>query len=138
MARKNRPPTRSAEAPRDRREGRTYRTPSGTAWVVREPSPAPGTVLLSATGEFDVDTVGCLRAALAEARHDGPHRTVLDISQVGFGDSSFLHELVTARFAGDRFVLLGPVPRQLRQLFTMTGTLQLFTFVSDRHSPDFA
>ncbi|MEU6929721.1 STAS domain-containing protein [Streptomyces sp. NPDC046374] len=138
MIREDRPEAHSTETSHDRPEARTYRTPSGTAWVVREPSPAPGTVLLSATGEFDVDTVDCLRAALADARHEGARRTVLDISQIGFGDSSFLHELVTAQYAGDRFVLVGPVPRQLRHLFTMTGTLRLFTFVSDRHSPDFA
>ncbi|MFI8519468.1 STAS domain-containing protein [Streptomyces sp. NPDC085481] len=119
-------------------EQRTYRAPAGTAWVVREPSPAPGTVMLSATGEFDVDTVSCLRRALADARHEGSRRTVLDISQVGFGDSSFLHELVTAHFAGERFVLAGPVPRQLRQLFALTGTLRLFTIVRDRRNLGFA
>ncbi|MFC8506752.1 STAS domain-containing protein [Streptomyces sp. NPDC057411] len=121
-----------------RGDARTYRAPAGHAWVVREPPPAPDTVMLSATGEFDVDTVCCLRRALAEARHEGPRRTVLDISQVGFGDSSFLHELVTAHFAGHPLALAGPVPRQLRQLFTMTGTLRLFTIVRDRRSLDFA
>ncbi|MFG3349876.1 STAS domain-containing protein [Streptomyces sp. NPDC048018] len=110
----------------------TYRAAAGTAWVVREPSPDPGTVLLSATGEFDVDTVGCLRRALAEARRGGSRRTVLDISQVGFGDAAFLHELVTAHFSGHSFVLAGPIPRQLRQLFAATGTLRLFTIARDR------
>ncbi|MEU8618613.1 STAS domain-containing protein [Streptomyces sp. NPDC048623] len=119
-------------------EPRIYRAPAGTAWVVREPSPAPGTVVLSATGEFDVDTVVCLRRALAEARRSGSRRTVLDISQIGFGDSSFLHELLTAHFADGRFVLAGPVPRQLKQLFAMTGTLRLFTIVKDRAVLGFA
>lgn len=138
MIRNNRPVPEPGGASADGLDARTYRAPSGTAWVVREPSPTPGTVVLSATGEFDVDTVCCLRRALAEARHEGSHRTVLDISQIGFGDSSFLHELVTAQFAGHPFVLAGPVPRQLRQLFALTGTLRLFTFVSDRQGPDFA
>ncbi|MFE5297585.1 STAS domain-containing protein [Streptomyces sp. NPDC056632] len=120
------------ESPGGGRGPCTYRTAAGTAWVVREPSPAPGTVLLSATGEFDVAAAGCLRRALADARHEGNRRTVLDVSQVGFGDSSFLHELVTAHFAGPGLVLAGPVPRQLRQLFGMTGMLRLFTIVKDR------
>ncbi|BAU86975.1 hypothetical protein SLA_6106 [Streptomyces laurentii] len=111
---------------------RTYRTPSGTAWVVREPSPVPGTVVLSATGEFDLHTVRCLRQALAEARHEDGGRTVLDISQVCFGDSSFLHVLVAARSADPGFVLAGPVPRQLRQLFSLSGTQRMFTIVKDR------
>lgn len=119
-------------------EPRTYRAPAGTAWVVREPAPAPDTVLLSATGEFDVDTVGCLRTALAEARHAGARHIVLDVSQVGFGDSSFLHELMTAHFADHHLVLAGPVPRQLHQLFALTGTLRMFTIVRDRRSLDLA
>ncbi|MET9953278.1 STAS domain-containing protein [Streptomyces sp. NPDC006339] len=120
------PPPDAAPGPR------TYRAPSGTAWVVREPSPAPGTVVLSATGEFDVETAGCLHDALADARLDESRLVVLDVSQVCFGDSSFLHELVAAHFAGHRFVLAGPLPRQLRQLFALTGTLRLFTIVKDR------
>ncbi|MCX2185300.1 STAS domain-containing protein [Streptomyces sp. SKN60] len=119
-------------------EPRTYRASAGTAWVVREPSPAPGTVVLAATGEFDVDTIDCLRRALTEARHSGCRQTVLDISQIGFGDSSFLHELLTAHFAHGRLVLAGPVPRQLKQLFAMTGTLRLFTIVKDRAVLGFA
>ncbi|MFD0372190.1 STAS domain-containing protein [Streptomyces sp. NPDC059071] len=115
----------------------TYRAPAGTAWVVRGPSPAPGTVVLSAAGEFDVETVGCLRQALAEARRSDARQTVLDVSQIGFGDSSFLHELLAAHFTGGRFVLAGPVPRQLRQLFTMTGTLRLFRIVNDRAVPGY-
>ncbi|WMX44347.1 STAS domain-containing protein [Streptomyces roseicoloratus] len=119
-------------------ESRTYRAPAGTAWVVREPSPAPGTVVLSAAGEFDVDTVDCLRQALAEARLLEARQTVLDISRIGFGDSSFLHELVIAHFTGGRFVLAGPVPRRLHQLFMMTGTLRLFRIVKDRAVLGFA
>ncbi|MFI9003906.1 STAS domain-containing protein [Streptomyces sp. NPDC053541] len=120
------------------REPRTYRTPSGTARVVCEEAPDGDTVVLSATGEFDVDTVDCLRRALADARHSGCRRTVLDVSQIGFGDSSFLHELVTAHFANGSLVLTGPLPRQLKQLFTMTGTLRLFTIVQDRAVLGFA
>ncbi|WP_370413656.1 STAS domain-containing protein [Streptomyces fradiae] len=116
-------------------ERRVYRAPVGSTWVVREPSPGPGTVVLSATGEFDMDTVQCLHEALADARHAGARQTVLDISQVGFGDSSFLHELVAAHFSHHhRLVLAGPIPDQLRELFLLTGTLRLFHTVRSRRS----
>ncbi|MFF6773473.1 STAS domain-containing protein [Streptomyces sp. NPDC012637] len=119
-------------------EPRTYRAPAGTAWVVREPSPGPGIVVLSATGEFDVDSVGCLRRALVEARHSDARQTVLDVSRIGSGDSAFLHELVAAHFASGRFVLAGPVPRRLCRLFTVTGTLRMFRIVKDRAALGFA
>ncbi|MFF5971244.1 STAS domain-containing protein [Streptomyces sp. NPDC012769] len=120
-------------------EPRTYRPSSGTAWVVREPSPEPGAVVvLSATGEFDVETAGCLHDAFADARLAEPRLVVLDVSQVGCGDSSFLHELVAAHFADHRLVPAGPFPRRLRRLFALTGTLRLFTIVKDRADLCFA
>ncbi|MEU1890804.1 STAS domain-containing protein [Streptomyces pristinaespiralis] len=111
-----------------------YQSAVGTTWVVREPSPEPGTVVLSATGEFDMETVPCLHEALADARHAGARQTVLDISHVGFGDSSFLHELLAAHFSHPRLVLAGPIPHQLRHLFVLTGTLRLFHTVRSRRS----
>lgn len=130
-------PVECGRVPAAARGPRTYRAPTGAAWVVREPSPAPGTVVLSATGEFDVDTVACLRKALADARYEASPRTVLDISQVCFGDSSFLHVLVAAHLAAPGFVLAGPIPRELRQLFALSGTLRLFTVAKDRSALGF-
>ncbi|MER7540810.1 STAS domain-containing protein [Streptomyces sp. NPDC097704] len=115
-------------------ERRVYRAPLGATRVVREPSRDPGIVVLSATGEFDMDTVPCLHEALADARHAGAQQTVLDISQVGFGGSSFLHELLAAHFSHRRLILVGPIPHQLRRLFVLTGTLRLFHIIRSRRS----
>ncbi|MFF8835882.1 STAS domain-containing protein [Streptomyces sp. NPDC015130] len=101
-----------------------YRSPE--ARVYRQHTRTDGTALLQAAGEFDLDSVGCLRQAVADARYEGASLVVLDVSEVAFGDSSFLHALVAAIRAPGRLVLRGPVPDQLRQLFSLTGTTQLF------------
>ncbi|MFD3663721.1 STAS domain-containing protein [Streptomyces sp. NPDC058659] len=113
-------------------EHRTYRARNGRALVVREPPPKSGTALLALTGEFDVSTVSCLHEALTDARHEGAAHTVLDLARVSFGDSFFLHELLSAHFSHHDVLLIGPMPRQLRHLFLLTGALRLFTVVPDR------
>ena len=113
-------------------ERHTYRAPNGGARVVREATSKPGTVLLTLSGEFDIDTVSCLREALADARRQKPATTLLDLGQVAFGDSSFLHALLSAGFPSRELVLIGPLPHHLRQLFLLTGSLRMFTVVPDR------
>ncbi|MFC9593886.1 STAS domain-containing protein [Streptomyces sp. NPDC056944] len=108
-------------------DGHHYRSP-GEASVYRQPTRPDGTAVLQAAGEFDLDSVGCLRQAQADARYEGATRIVLDVSGVTFGDSSFLHTLVAALRAPGRLILRGPVPHHLRQLFTLTGTTHLFQF----------
>ncbi|MER7758674.1 STAS domain-containing protein [Streptomyces sp. NPDC097619] len=75
-------------------------------------------------GEFDLDTVAVLGTTCErEAR---PVRGLaLDVSGVGFADSSFLNVLVKWRRRGP-VVLLGPLPSQLRGLLELTDTLPLF------------
>lgn len=77
-------------------------------------------LLLTAGQRFDLETVPRLREALADARHEGSRQTILDISQVCFGDSSFLHELLAAHYSHHRLVLAGPIPHELRQLLLLT------------------
>ncbi|MET9725012.1 STAS domain-containing protein [Streptomyces zaomyceticus] len=102
------------------------------ARVVREASAESGTVLLTLTGSFGVSTVSCLHEALTDARHERATYTVLDLARVTFGDSSFLHELLSAHFSHHSLLLVGPIPRQLHHLFLRTGTLRLFTVLPDR------
>jgi anti-sigma B factor antagonist len=60
--------------------------------VVRE----DGSIVIRVSGEIDVATCERLRDAVEP--HLGPRQTVvLDLSRVGFMDSSFLHVLVQAR-----------------------------------------
>ncbi|MFI1654830.1 STAS domain-containing protein [Streptomyces sp. NPDC020472] len=105
--------------------GHLYSAPGGTS-VYRRATRYDGTALLKASGEFDLDSTGCLRQALADARNDGATRIRLDLTTVTFGDSSFLHTLVHANTAPTRLVLVGPLPRPLRHLFDLTGTTPLF------------
>ncbi|MET9434960.1 STAS domain-containing protein [Streptomyces sp. NPDC006551] len=110
---------------------RTYTEPSGRARVIRSPGVVPGVCVLRASGEFDIDTVSCLRQALAESRAAGDARTVLDLSRVGFGDSTFLHLLVAAHYQQERLVLAGPLPHHLRRLFLLTGVEKVLDFAAD-------
>ncbi|SEB66585.1 STAS domain-containing protein [Streptomyces sp. TLI_105] len=108
-----------------------YGAKSGHARVRRESTGSPATWLLSASGEFDVDTIDCLRDALTAARKAHAERILLDLADVVFGDSTFLHELVRAHRGPSRLVLVGPLPGQLRRLFEMTGTYRLFHITLD-------
>ncbi|MFG2899946.1 STAS domain-containing protein [Streptomyces zaomyceticus] len=105
---------------------------NGEARVVREASAESGTVFLTLTGSFGVSTVSCLHEALTDARLERATYTVLDLARVTFGDSSFLHELLSAHFSHHHLLLVGPLPRQLHHLFLRTGTLRLFTVLPDR------
>ncbi|MEV5969612.1 STAS domain-containing protein [Streptomyces sp. NPDC051921] len=107
-----------------------YSAPGGTS-VHRQPTRPDGTAMLRASGEFDLESVGCLRQALTDARNAGGTRVLLDLSGIAFGDSSFLHTLVTARNGPGRLVLVGPLPDHLRRLFDLTGTTRLFDFAEN-------
>ncbi|BAU84424.1 hypothetical protein SLA_3516 [Streptomyces laurentii] len=127
----NNPRIPSSEAPRVSLHStrRVYRAVNGYARVERAGSETPSTWFLRAAGEFDSDTVPCLREALGDARRDDAERILLDVSRVGFGDSTFLDALVEARRGPAGLVLVGPLPFQIRRLFEITGTLRLFPLV---------
>ncbi|WP_349816473.1 STAS domain-containing protein [Streptomyces sp. MRC013] len=71
--------------------------------------------------------------ALAPAPGDAPAGTVLDLSQVAFADSSFLHVLLRAgerrRAAGVPLFAVRPSPTVVR-LPEITDTARSFTFVA--------
>ncbi|WP_395358432.1 STAS domain-containing protein [Streptomyces sp. YH02] len=95
-------------------------------------------MLLTLTGAFGRTTVSGLHEALTDARCERADHTVLDLARVAYGDSSFLHELLSAHFSHPDPLLVGPVPRRLHHLFLRTGTLRLFTVVPDRARLGFA
>ncbi|WP_369149132.1 STAS domain-containing protein [Streptomyces sp. R44] len=107
--------------------GHIDRGPEGAS-VYRQATRYDGTARLQASGEFDVDSVECLRRALADAHRDGATRIRLDLASVTFGDSSFLHVLVRAHSAFGTLVLARPLPAHLRRLFDLTGTTKMFHF----------
>ncbi|MFF8382421.1 STAS domain-containing protein [Streptomyces kanasensis] len=80
-------------------------------------------------GEFDFDTVERLVRAFDPREGGGTTATVLDLSQVRFADSAFLHALLQARArhleAGARLVLAQPAACVVR-LLEVTGTAGSF------------
>lgn len=72
-----------------------------------------------------------------DARRDDAERILLDVSQVGFGDSTFLHALGEGRREPAGLILVGPLPSQIRRLFEITGTLRLFPLATDRGASGF-
>ncbi|MCP9999481.1 MULTISPECIES: STAS domain-containing protein [Streptomyces] len=93
---------------------------------------AAGLRIVRVSGEFDFDSAENLARALAPAPGDAPAGTVLDLSQVTFADSSFLHVLLRAagehRAAGTPLLLVRPSPPVAR-LLEVTDTTGSFTFV---------
>ncbi|MFF6896073.1 STAS domain-containing protein [Streptomyces microflavus] len=87
-------------------------------------------LVITASGEFDTDEQDLLPAAWAEAEERALPLTVLDLSGVTFGDSSFLDALLRARTlhhtAGRRLVLAGPLHPNVLLLLTVTHVLEHF------------
>ncbi|MFD6346329.1 STAS domain-containing protein [Streptomyces roseolus] len=135
----NNPRIPSGEAPRVALHSarRVYRAVNGHARVERVGNEASSTWFLRAAGEFDADTVACLREAVGDARRDDAERILLDVYQVGFWDSTFLHALVEAHRGPAGLVLVGPLPFRIRRLFEITGTLRLFPLATDRGASGF-
>ncbi|MFD5892305.1 STAS domain-containing protein [Streptomyces sp. NPDC060334] len=77
-------------------------------------------------GDFDLAGLAPLQAACETAVAAGIDQLVLDVRGVIFGDSSFLNLLLTIGHGCD-LRLLGPLPRQLARLLTITGTDQVLT-----------
>ncbi|AWK11949.1 STAS domain-containing protein [Streptomyces spongiicola] len=93
----------------------------------------PGTAVVTIRGELDVDTATLLRHHLANQTLHGRRHLVLDLSAVGFMDSSGLNVLIRAtretRAMGGDLHLAAPVP-QVAKLFDLTG-LSLTTAVHE-------
>ncbi|MER7761910.1 STAS domain-containing protein [Streptomyces sp. NPDC097619] len=98
--------------------------------VVESRPDRPGTVWVSFSGEFDMDSRPVLQAVSEDV---GGAHVVADVSGVAFADSSFLHFLLDIRH---RLVLADEVPRQLARLFLLTCTTTLFTYAPDPTHPD--
>ncbi|MFG3103537.1 STAS domain-containing protein [Streptomyces sp. NPDC048182] len=87
-----------------------------------------GVRVVATRGEFDLDTAETLLPALAP-EGNGAVGTVVDLSQVDFADSAFLHSLLRAlrdhESAGSAFVLAGP-NTFVSRLLEVTDTARAF------------
>jgi anti-sigma B factor antagonist len=86
-------------------------------------------VVVSVSGEIDLDTAPTLREELLRVLSDGPPHLVLDIAKVGFLDSSGLGVLVgtlrRARMLGGSVRIAAP-NRQVLEILQMTGLDTVF------------
>lgn len=99
---------------------------------------ADGAVTMALTGEFDMAAVPHVRTLLAGLESDDPREIVVDLTELGFIDSSGLSVLIDAheRSVGARafVVLSGTGPTQ--RVLAMTGVDQLLTVVASRDALD--
>ncbi|MGI5359654.1 STAS domain-containing protein [Streptomyces sp. CA-252508] len=80
-----------------------------------------GTRIILCAGEFDVATSCLLDSALATAAADTTvKRTVVDLSQVSFADSTLLNALVKGHRT-QRLVLAGPLSPRLWRILRLSG-----------------
>ena len=84
----------------------------------------PGGVRFALTGDVDFVSSPLLDRALADVAKERPGKVVLDLSEVGFLDSSGLRTLVAGQRRlgdhGSNLVLHGPNAR-IRRVFELTG-----------------
>ncbi|MFE5618301.1 STAS domain-containing protein [Streptomyces sp. NPDC056524] len=88
--------------------------------------------MLHLIGEFDADTVGCLREAIESVRSSRTERMLLDLTEVTFGDAAFVQELADAHGQLGRLVLIGPLTSPVGRLLDVTGTRGRFHIVFDQ------
>ncbi|MET8936007.1 STAS domain-containing protein [Streptomyces rubiginosohelvolus] len=81
-----------------------------------------GALVLTVSGDLDIDSVSPLGLALTSAADDGSGPVVVDLSGVGFADSTTVNVLLQGHTAlgGDRLRLAAPSPF-MRRLIGMIG-----------------
>ncbi|MEU2761363.1 MULTISPECIES: STAS domain-containing protein [unclassified Streptomyces] len=78
-------------------------------------------LVLAVSGDLDIDNVGPLSRALASAADDGSGPVVVDLSGVGFADSTTVNVLLQGHTTlGGRLRLAAPSPF-MRRLIGMIG-----------------
>ncbi len=98
--------------------------------VVFERAERDGRLVLAVTGEIDLAVAGRFRQELETLVADSGGSALVDLSGVGFIDSSGIRELLTARLAaenaGGELTLLNPSP-SCRRVLEVSGVLTEFT-----------
>ena len=108
--------------------------------VADVPSPGPlsidsqrdgDVVLISLQGELDLASAPDLERELHEAEAAGPRRVTIDLSGLGFMDSTGLQALLRAReraTGGSYELTLRRGPHQVQRVFELTRTVEAFSF----------
>ena len=84
-----------------------------------------GPVIIAPAEELDIATVDAFRAELARVLDDGAEGVVIDLSEVGFIDSTglsaILHFEAKLRRDGGRLAIVAPRGTAAAMLFTLSG-----------------
>ncbi|MCF2131831.1 STAS domain-containing protein [Strepomyces sp. STD 3.1] len=89
--------------------------------------------VVRAIGEFDPDSDESLAVTLVPSV-DRPTGTILDLAEVTFADSAFLHTLLAAKTEHDRVgvpFVLTRLPPVVERLLTLTDVARAFDLTSD-------
>jgi anti-sigma B factor antagonist len=87
-----------------------------------------GAVVVRLAGEIDIYNSDDVRAALDEVTETGPQRLVVDLTDVGFMDSTALGVLIQARSRlENRALLLAAPSAEIKRMLEVSGI--------DRHIP---
>ncbi|WP_329192738.1 MULTISPECIES: STAS domain-containing protein [unclassified Streptomyces] len=89
-----------------------------------------GAVVCAITGDLDLDGLGAVRPLLEQAVRSGANRLVIDLTDLGFCDSSGLNLLLAARLDAEKAglgVRLAAPTQQLLRLLEITGADTVFT-----------
>ncbi|MFF0286934.1 STAS domain-containing protein [Streptomyces sp. NPDC005262] len=97
-----------------------------------------GALILALSGDFDIDNVGVLGAALENAAQDGPGPVVVDLSAVSFADSTTVNMLLHGQTVlGARMRLAAPSPfmDRLIRVLGLDSALPVFATVAEAIDP---
>ncbi|WP_431938982.1 STAS domain-containing protein [Nocardia grenadensis] len=93
--------------------------------------PDGASVTVTATGEIDIHTAPRLHEALTRAMDDRPRTLILDLSAVGFFDSSGLKVLLGCRDeAPDLRLAVSPAVRRVIEVTGLTEHFQIFDSIA--------
>jgi anti-sigma B factor antagonist len=93
------------------------------------------TTAIELHGEWDLAVLRSIRWAISGVLDDVPECIVLDLSQLGFIDSSGLHatlELAEHAAAQNTQLVIIPGPRSVQRMFQITGLADRLPFVDKR------
>ncbi|MFF5336145.1 STAS domain-containing protein [Streptomyces sp. NPDC013181] len=97
-----------------------------------------GALVLSVTGDLDIDNVGVLGAALEDASREGSAPVVVDLAQVSFADSTTVNVLLQGQTAlGPRLRLAAPsvFMGRLISVLGLDSALPVFPSVAEAIDP---
>ena len=96
----------------------------------------PGIVIIDVAGELDLDGAPSLCAAIEGGRRALGPDVIVDLSRVGFCDSTGLRALIDAArevaVAGGRLVAIVPEDAPVRRVIALTGAQEFLGVTTDR------